>query len=30
MIEGPLPIYLCTQPKMPLAQMWPLLKKFGL
>lgn len=30
MIEGPLPIYLCTQPKMSLAQMWPLLKKFGL
>jgi hypothetical protein len=30
MIEGPLPIYLCTQPKMPLSQMWPLLRKFGL
>jgi len=30
MIEGPLPIYLCTLPKMPLAQMWPLFKKYGL
>lgn len=29
-IEGPLPIYLCTQPRMSLAQMWPKLTKYGL
>lgn len=29
-IEGPLPIYLCTGPRMPLSAMWPLLRKYGL
>lgn len=30
MLEGPLPIYLCTQPRAPLAVMWPALKYYGL
>jgi len=30
MIEGPLPIYLCTDPRIPLTKMWPLFKKYGL
>jgi hypothetical protein len=31
MIEGPLPIYLCTKPRIePLALMWPQFKRFGL
>jgi hypothetical protein len=30
LIEGPLPIYLCTQPRLPLAEMWPQFKKYGL
>jgi hypothetical protein len=29
-LEGPLPIYICTQPRVPLATMWPALKYFGL
>jgi 4-amino-4-deoxy-L-arabinose transferase-like glycosyltransferase len=28
-VEGPAPIYLCTQPTAPLAQIWPHLKWFG-
>jgi len=30
MLEGPLPIYLCTRPRVPLATMWPALKYYGL
>lgn len=30
MLEGPLPIYLCTHPRVPLAAMWPALKYYGL
>ncbi len=30
MLEGPLPIYLCTRPRVPLAVMWPALKYYGL
>ncbi|HEY2473305.1 MAG TPA: glycosyltransferase family 39 protein [Candidatus Cybelea sp.] len=30
MLEGPLPIYICTHPRVPLATMWPALKYFGL
>ena len=30
MLEGPLPIYLCTHPRVPLATMWPALKYYGL
>ncbi|MEO6835849.1 MAG: glycosyltransferase family 39 protein [Candidatus Tumulicola sp.] len=29
-LEGPLPIYLCTHPKAPLAKMWPEFKYYGL
>jgi Dolichyl-phosphate-mannose-protein mannosyltransferase len=29
-LEGPLPIYLCTQPHAPLALMWPNFKYYGL
>lgn len=29
-LEGPLPIYLCTQPRAPLAAMWPRFKYYGL
>ena len=29
-LEGPLPIYLCTRPRAPLAAMWPALKYYGL
>jgi hypothetical protein len=29
-LEGPLPIYLCTHPRAPLAAMWPALKYYGL
>ncbi|MBV9028600.1 MAG: glycosyltransferase family 39 protein, partial [Candidatus Eremiobacteraeota bacterium] len=30
MLEGPLPIYLCTHPRVPLAAMWPHFKYYGL
>ncbi len=30
MLEGPLPIYICTRPRVPLAAMWPALKYYGL
>lgn len=30
MLEGPLPIYICTRPRAPLAAMWPALKYYGL
>jgi hypothetical protein len=30
MLEGPLPIYLCTKPRVSLAVMWPALKYYGL
>jgi len=30
MLEGPLPIYLCTQPRVPLAAMWSHFKYYGL
>ncbi|MBV9737840.1 MAG: glycosyltransferase family 39 protein [Candidatus Eremiobacteraeota bacterium] len=30
MLEGPLPIYLCTHPHAPLAVMWPRFKYYGL
>lgn len=30
MLEGPLPIYLCTKPRVSLAMMWPALKYYGL
>ncbi|MGC1380868.1 MAG: glycosyltransferase family 39 protein [Candidatus Baltobacteraceae bacterium] len=30
MLEGPLPIYLCTHPRAPLAVIWPALKYYGL
>ncbi|HYL27659.1 MAG TPA: glycosyltransferase family 39 protein [Candidatus Nitrosotalea sp.] len=30
MLEGPLPIYLCTQPRTTLRAMWPHLKYYGL
>jgi Dolichyl-phosphate-mannose-protein mannosyltransferase len=30
MLEGPLPIYLCTRPHVPLAVMWPAFKYYGL
>lgn len=30
MLEGPLPIYLCTQPRTTLAAMWPAFKYYGL
>lgn len=30
MLEGPLPIYLCTKPRVPLAAMWPAFKYYGL
>lgn len=30
MLEGPLPIYLCTKPRAPLALMWPAFKYYGL
>ncbi len=30
MLEGPLPIYICTQPHVPLAVMWPAFKYYGL
>jgi hypothetical protein len=29
-LEGPLPIYLCTRPRAPLAVMWPSFKYYGL
>lgn len=29
-LEGPLPIYLCTHPRAPLAAMWPSFKYYGL
>jgi hypothetical protein len=29
-LEGPLPIYLCTRPRAPLATMWPTFKYYGL
>jgi hypothetical protein len=29
-LEGPLPIYLCTRPREPLASMWPSFKYYGL
>ncbi len=29
-LEGPLPIYLCTRPRAPLAAMWPSFKYYGL
>ncbi|MGA8535566.1 MAG: glycosyltransferase family 39 protein [Candidatus Tumulicola sp.] len=29
-LEGPLPIYLCTRPRAPLALMWPAFKYYGL
>lgn len=29
-LEGPLPIYWCTQPRRPLTQMWPQFKYYGL
>ncbi len=29
-LEGPLPIYLCTRPRAPLAVMWPTFKYYGL
>lgn len=29
MVEGPTPIYLCTDPVMPLSQIWPHLKWYG-
>ncbi|HEY6327276.1 MAG TPA: glycosyltransferase family 39 protein [Candidatus Cybelea sp.] len=30
MLEGPLPIYICTRPRLPLAAMWPAFKYYGL
>jgi Dolichyl-phosphate-mannose-protein mannosyltransferase len=30
MLEGPLPIYLCSHPRAPLAQLWPQFKYYGL
>lgn len=30
MLEGPLPIYLCTKPRVPLGTMWPAFKYYGL
>jgi hypothetical protein len=30
MLEGPLPIYLCTHPRVSLAAMWPAFKYYGL
>jgi hypothetical protein len=30
MLEGPLPIYLCTKPRVSLAAMWPHFKYYGL
>jgi hypothetical protein len=30
MLEGPLPIYICTQPRTTLQGMWPHLKYYGL
>jgi hypothetical protein len=30
MLEGPLPIYICTRPRAPLATIWPALKYYGL
>ncbi len=30
MLEGPLPIYICTHPRVPLAAMWPAFKYYGL
>ncbi|HEX4014011.1 MAG TPA: glycosyltransferase family 39 protein [Candidatus Cybelea sp.] len=30
MLEGPLPIYLCTKPRVSLAAMWPAFKYYGL
>jgi len=30
MLEGPLPVYLCTQPHAQLAMMWPAFKYYGL
>jgi hypothetical protein len=29
-LEGPLPIYLCTHPRAPLQAMWPIFKYYGL
>lgn len=29
-LEGPLPIYLCTRPRAPLSAMWPSFKYYGL
>jgi len=29
-LEGPLPVYLCTRPSVPLRVMWPSLKYYGL
>lgn len=29
-LEGPLPIYLCTHPRAPLEQLWPSFKYYGL
>jgi hypothetical protein len=29
-LEGPLPIYLCTKPKAPLSRLWPAFKYYGL
>lgn len=28
-VEGPTPIYLCSDPVLPLAQLWPILKWYG-
>jgi 4-amino-4-deoxy-L-arabinose transferase-like glycosyltransferase len=28
-IEGPLPIYLCTRPRAPLSRMWPMFRYYG-
>jgi hypothetical protein len=30
MLEGPLPVYLCTKPRVPLPVMWPAFKYYGL
>jgi hypothetical protein len=29
-LEGPLPVYLCSRPSVPLRVMWPALKYYGL
>jgi hypothetical protein len=30
MLEGPLPVYICTRPRAPMAVIWPALKYYGL